>query len=239
MAFQGRRDVVAGHRLLVVAGRIALQVGTVARLVEVQKPEAPAASRLGRMGGGCCASSVDQGAGLLDCIPPPKGRIYAGDYAFTAAPARYLSVTCAQRRTAPMGCSGWDNEAVDLRPGDVVVVVDGKEIEAGEEGFIRVICSKVRVLPSATLDPSISRVIAELSQTGNGSVIRLHDKLAALDRLARALGMYQKIDDVGPKNQITVAVTSNEDPPATRRGAPPCGGRWRRRPVTSSLRRRR
>jgi hypothetical protein len=116
----------------------------------------------------------------------------------------------------------WNEEAVDLQPGDVAMV-DGEEMEAGKEGITRIVRSKVRILPSATLDPSIRRVIAEVSQTDRGSLkVRLYDKIAALDKLARALGMYQPIDDAGSKTENMVAVTVYEGLGASRpaRGRP-------------------
>jgi phage terminase small subunit len=105
----------------------------------------------------------------------------------------------------------WDNEALDLRPGDRVVI-DGEEVEASicafRQGITRVIRSKVRMLPSATMDPSISRVIAEVSQTDKGSLkVKLHDKLAALDKLARALGMYSETSQVAKDGPPLTAVT--------------------------------
>jgi phage terminase small subunit len=99
----------------------------------------------------------------------------------------------------------WDDDALDIQPGDAVMI-DGDEVEASKEGITRIFRSKVRIAPSAAMAPSISRAIAEVSQTDSNSLkVKLHDKIAALDKLARALGMYQKIDDVGSKNSSMVA----------------------------------
>ena len=53
----------------------------------------------------------------------------------------------------------------------------------------------------------------------------MHDKLAALDKLARALGMYQAIEDAGNNTRSMVAVTIYEGRPASRppRGEPSSG----------------
>jgi hypothetical protein len=44
----------------------------------------------------------------------------------------------------------------------------------------------------------------------------MHDKLAALDKLARALGMYQPIEDAGNNARSMVAVNIYEGRPASR-----------------------
>jgi hypothetical protein len=119
----------------------------------------------------------------------------------------------------------WDDKFLDLQPGDVAMI-DGEEIEAGKGGITRIVRSKVRMLPSATIDTSISRAIASVSQTAKGSLkVKLHDKIAALDKLARALGMYQPIEDAGNNTRSMVAVTIYEGRPASRppRGEPASG----------------
>jgi hypothetical protein len=111
-------------------------------------------------------------------------------------------------------------EALDFRPGDVAVI-DGEQIEARKKGITRIIRSKVRILPSATIELSVRRAIAEVSQTDKGALkVKMRDKLAALDKLARALGMYQPIGDAGSTTENMVAVTIYEGRPASR----PTGG---------------
>ena len=101
----------------------------------------------------------------------------------------------------------WDDKFLDHQPGDVAMI-DGEEIEAGKGGITRIVRSKVRMLPSATIDPSISRAIASVSQTAKGSLkVKLHDKLAALDKLARALGMYSETSRVAKDGPPLTAVT--------------------------------
>jgi phage terminase small subunit len=107
----------------------------------------------------------------------------------------------------------WEDKNLDLRPGDIAVI-EGEEVKASTEGITRIIRSKARILASANIDPSIRRVIAEVSQTDRNSLkVKLYDKIAALDKLARALGMYQKIDDVGSKDANMVATIIYEGSP--------------------------
>ena len=90
----------------------------------------------------------------------------------------------------------WGDEIQEISEGDIYFI-NGEE-HLAKEGITRLIRQRVRVLPSATMDPSISRTISQVSQTDRGSLrIKMHDKLAALDKLARALGMYQPIEDAG------------------------------------------
>lgn len=82
----------------------------------------------------------------------------------------------------------------------------------------------MRIKNSASIDSYAVRAIADVNQTNIGSLkIKLHDKLAALDKLARALGMYQRIEDAESKTQRFAAVTIYEDygpSPAHRKAAP-------------------
>jgi phage terminase small subunit len=59
--------------------------------------------------------------------------------------------------------------------------------------------SRVTVRPSATVDSAVSRTISKVVMSDKGGLrVVMHDKLAALDKLARTLGMYQ--DDADPKS---------------------------------------
>jgi phage terminase small subunit len=108
----------------------------------------------------------------------------------------------------------WNEEAHDYGAGDEFVL-DGDE-HFVKEGIIRVIRQKVNLSPSATMRPELRRVIAEVSQTDKGSIkIKLCDKLAALDKLARALGMYTDNLDVAGKCPQLTAVTIYEGRPAS------------------------
>ena len=108
----------------------------------------------------------------------------------------------------------WNEEAHDYGAGDEFVL-DGDE-RFVKEGITRVIRQKVNLSPSATMRPELRRVIAEVSQTDKGSIkIKLCDKLAALDKLARALGMYTDNLDVAGKCPQLTAVTIYEGRPAS------------------------
>lgn len=116
----------------------------------------------------------------------------------------------------------WDEEHRDYSEGDSFVL-DGEE-HLAKEGITRVIRQRVRMMPSVLLDPAVRRVISEVHLTEKGALkIKLCDKSAALDKLARALGMYQEIDDAQSTSAATVAVTVYEgrDSRPARREPPP------------------
>jgi len=115
----------------------------------------------------------------------------------------------------------WGDEIQEVSEGDTYFI--NGEVHLAK-GITRLIRQRVRMLPSATMDPSISRAISQVSQTDRGSLgIKMHDKLAALDKLARALGMYQPIEDAGNNTRSMVAIY--EGRPASRppRGEPASG----------------
>jgi phage terminase small subunit len=99
----------------------------------------------------------------------------------------------------------WEEVSHDVAPGDVYVI-DGKERVAKDGGVTCVVRQRVNLQAPTQMEPRVARAIAEVSQTDKGSVkIKLHDKLAALDKLARALGMYQPIEDATSNPQNLVA----------------------------------
>jgi hypothetical protein len=100
------------------------------------------------------------------------------------------------------------------------VVTWGREvtvIPATENGeAVKTIVSRVTVVDSAEIDDDTRAAVAEVSQDANGALrIEMHDKIAAIDKLARALGMYTKKLDVNPNADPVVAVTIYEGRPAT------------------------
>jgi phage terminase small subunit len=102
----------------------------------------------------------------------------------------------------------WDEFSQDVAPGDVFVI-DGKEHVAKEGGVTCVVRQRVNLQAPTQMEARVARAIAEVSQTDKGSVkIKMHDKLGALDKLARALGMYQPIEDTtfNPQNLVAVNV---------------------------------
>jgi hypothetical protein len=104
-------------------------------------------------------------------------------------------------------------EITDYEPG-TEFGLDGELMIAGNQGITRVIRSKVNVLPSTTIDPKVRRLISEVTQTDKGSIkVKMHDKLSALDKLARALGMYTEGRDSKPSAEPMVAVTIYEGRP--------------------------
>jgi phage terminase small subunit len=118
----------------------------------------------------------------------------------------------------------WTDEVTDLAPGDKYWI-NGEEHVAGEGGITRVIRQRVRIRPAEDLPDDVARMIAEVQQTDKGSIkIKLHDKNAALDKLARALGMYQEpahVEDHSKTDmRATIIYEGRADRPA-RRPAPP------------------
>jgi phage terminase small subunit len=64
------------------------------------------------------------------------------------------------------------------------------------------------MLPSTTIDPKVRRLISEVAQTDKGNIkVKMHDKLSALDKLARALGMYTETSGVAKDAPPLTAVT--------------------------------
>lgn len=59
---------------------------------------------------------------------------------------------------------------------------------------------------SETLDPERRRAIVSVSQTQHGLTIKLADKLVALEKLCRHLGLYE-----GPQDQTTKIIVEHVD----------------------------
>jgi hypothetical protein len=94
-------------------------------------------------------------------------------------------------------------------------------IPATENGeAIKTIKSRVTVVDSVEIEDDTRAAVAEVSQGANGALhIKMHDKIAAIDKLARALGMYTKKLDVNTK-ALPVPVTIYEGRPTTRSPGP-------------------
>jgi phage terminase small subunit len=97
----------------------------------------------------------------------------------------------------------WDNEtqhvAADIKDR---VGVEPEGDRPGEE--VVVLTNRVVLRPSHKLDPALRRAVSKISQDRYGNVrIELFDKIAALDKLARALGMYQDAGHVEDNSQTT------------------------------------
>ena len=102
----------------------------------------------------------------------------------------------------------WDNDVEHISAGHFG---DPK----GEAADVtKVITSRLTVLPSATMDPAVRAAVASIIQGAGGALrIKMHDKIGAIDKLARALGMYRD----------KIAVTSDTKqivPVLVYRGAP-------------------
>lgn len=65
---------------------------------------------------------------------------------------------------------------------------------------------QVALKPSAEMDEETAAAISEVSLTGQGVKVKMHDKLSALDKLARHLGM---LNGSGAKDAEAPALTIN------------------------------
>jgi phage terminase small subunit len=76
-------------------------------------------------------------------------------------------------------------------------MVPAEPSEGDENAGTNAIVSRVTVLDSATIDPDAAAAVAQVSQSATGTVqVKMHDKGAALERLARALGMFKDRVDI-------------------------------------------
>lgn len=81
----------------------------------------------------------------------------------------------------------WRPELVPLKQ---EIEESGEEVEP--DGLKAVMVSRVTVLDSATLSEDAAAAVAEVAQSATGAIrIKLHDKPAALEKLARMLGMFK------------------------------------------------
>lgn len=107
----------------------------------------------------------------------------------------------------------WDQQTEHLGDGDGSYFGGPSEQDA-EGNIVKVITSRVTVLPSHTMDPRTRLAVASISQSDKGALkITMHDKANAIDKLLRVFGMYQdKTEHHG-----TIAIV----PQLTYLGAPP------------------
>lgn len=102
----------------------------------------------------------------------------------------------------------WDQET-ELAGGEF-----GDDLDDNPD-VVKVIKSRVTVLPGATMDAMVAATVAEISQGERGQLkVKMHDKVAAIDKLARAMGLYQDKLDVTSAGQPIVPVLNYT-------GAPP------------------
>jgi phage terminase small subunit len=74
--------------------------------------------------------------------------------------------------------------------------------------------NRVTLLDSDEIEDDVRGAVAEVSQSANGALhVKMHDKIAAIDKLARALGMYRdKIDVTSDTKQIVPVLIYNGAP---------------------------
>jgi hypothetical protein len=71
----------------------------------------------------------------------------------------------------------------------------------------KLITSRVTVLPAATMDPRVAAAVASVQQGARGVLkVKMHDRIAAIDKLARALGMFQDRVDVTANGEPIIPI---------------------------------
>ena len=105
----------------------------------------------------------------------------------------------------------WDNDVEHVS----TAALGGPKGEAA--GVTKVITFRVTVLPSAKIDPAARAAVASISQGVGGEMrIKMHDKIPAIDKLARVLGMYRDKTNVTSDTQQIVPVLVYTGAPETR-----------------------
>jgi phage terminase small subunit len=91
-----------------------------------------------------------------------------------------------------------------------------EEVPDGEGEPIQALVSRVLVKPSHAIDDDTAAAIKSVSQGANGAIkVEMHDKPNALEKIARALGMYQDVGQVNVDLTPTIIVrNSHESGPA-------------------------
>lgn len=78
---------------------------------------------------------------------------------------------------------------------NLVTIKDDGEVDADGRVIVKqMVTNQVILTPSADLDDATAAAIAEVVQTKDGLRVKLHDKKAALDSLAKALGLFRDED---------------------------------------------
>ncbi len=76
----------------------------------------------------------------------------------------------------------------------------------------------VGLVPSDQLTADQAAALAEVRQTKDGFAVKAHDKLAALDKLGRHLGLFESKDD--KPAGVTIVINRLFDEPQPRKAAP-------------------
>jgi phage terminase small subunit len=90
-----------------------------------------------------------------------------------------------------------------------------EEDATGEEQVTRTLVSKVLVKDSATLDDDTAAAVASISRGANGILsVKMHDKVAALEKLARVFNMFKEQAAVNANLTPTIILTGRPDTPS-------------------------
>lgn len=89
-----------------------------------------------------------------------------------------------------------------------------KRRRVGADGVIAVRAhTPMALMPSDQIDEDTAGAVAEVKQTREGLAFKMHDKLAALDKLGRHLGMFKdKVEHSGPGGGPIQTITKTMSP---------------------------
>lgn len=120
----------------------------------------------------------------------------------------------AERVLAEIARIGFSDLRKAVRWGSTVAVPWGhKDAELDENGSPFKAHTPIALVDSSEIDDDTAAAIAEVRQTKEGLAIKLHDKLGALDKLAKHLGLYapEKHEHTGKDGAaIAVDLTPND-----------------------------
>lgn len=68
----------------------------------------------------------------------------------------------------------------------------------------------IKLTGSADIDDDTAAALSEISLTPTGFKMKMYDKLGALDKLARHLGMYSEAQDTGEAPSLNITISAAE-----------------------------
>lgn len=91
----------------------------------------------------------------------------------------------------------WGEAIVAARPGS----------EDGDDDFVMI--QGIELRPSEELPKRVSAAISEVRKTKEGLAIKFHDKIAALDKLGKQLGMFKDKVELSGKDGGPIEISDN------------------------------
>lgn len=88
---------------------------------------------------------------------------------------------------------------------DIRSVVKWGSVELREvDGQTEAALYDIDLIPSAEISDDAAAAVAEVRRTAEGVVVKMHSKLAALEALAKHLGLFRPADDEEPPRRIEI-----------------------------------